>query len=634
MKALVLLLAIVFFTTSASLLSELTIKPDKVTEKQKISFTYTPSDKFSPGENIYLSIFTFTYSSTNPTANEIALRFDAVTKKYISEYTLPANVIYAMVNISNGKLSDNNGGNYWDILVLNPEGKAFKGAYLKNSVTYLGNLPISANREANFIKAVELLKKEIEQYPDNTQADIGLTSLQFDLKMIDKSQFDNKMSNLVYAKYNANDENDVKAMSRALKIMNNKEKADKIEADYAVKYPQSSLAEELYMSSLARADSRKEFVDGVIEYFNKYPNSVNKDRISSALIDSYMQSGAYGELTEVINNMKNIGSGVYTKLAFSLLDSKKAFPDSSKDYKINEALRLINIAKAEASHDNFTDKPIYISEREWKRRQEINMAAVYESFGKIYMLKKDYLQAAINNNEALKIYGEEAPAELYESIVLANYEIAEYQKSYNTAVLSLVNSKSTDEIDKLFPILYKKLYGDDADYSSAFDSLLVVAKDNRIAGLKKNMLNLKLDLGIIETLNGIKIDLNMIKGKIIILEFWSTWCGPCSDVLSSLETLYNMYSENSNVLLAAVNIWEKGTDRKKDVQEYANKGEFDLPVYLDMKDDLPKKLSISGLPTRIYIDKDGIVQFKEIGFAGADESVRNASDIIELLLKK
>jgi thiol-disulfide isomerase/thioredoxin len=634
MKKQALLFTIMFLTATASLFSELTIKPDKIREGQKVSFIYTPNEKFTAGENLYLFLYTFTYKSTNPVANEIPFRFDAMTKKYTAEFIIPQNIIYVFSNVTNGKVSDNNSGNYWDIIVSNNDGVPLKGAYLKNSVTYLGNLPTTFNREANFLKVVELLKKELELYPDNIQAEIGLTSFQYDLKMIDKSIFESKMSNLVYAKFNSDDENDVKAMSRALKIMNNKEKADKIEQEFSIKYPQSSLAEELFMARLAKAASRKEFVEGVAEYFSKYPNSQNKDRISSALIDSYMQTSAYNDLTETLKKIQNPGPGIYIKLAVLLIENKKALPDSSLEYKYGEALRLLNIARQEAIKSGNLEKPLYLSDREWKRKQEINIAAIYESFGKIYILRKDYQQAVTNYLEAMKIYGDEASPELYESIIAAFNEQAEYQKCYDFIVQSLINSKSTDEIDKLFPTIYKKLNGENSDYSNAFDSLLLIAKNNRINNLKKNMLNLKIDFGMIETINGIKIDLSILKGKVIIIEFWSTWCGPCSDVLTSLETIYNMYSENSNVLIAAVDIWEKGTNRKADVQDYVNKGEFDLPVYLDLKDELPRKLSVSGLPTRLYIDKEGIVQFKEVGFAGMDESIRSASDIIELLLQK
>lgn len=634
MKKISLLLVVLFLGMSVKSQSELTMKPEKVHENEKIVFSYIPSEKYTKGEKLYLSLFTFTYSSTNPAAHELVFRYVKDSVKYVAEFTLPANVIYTIMHVTNGKLIDNNGGNFWDILVLNTEGKPLKGAYLKNSITYLGNLPISADREANFTKAVELLKKEIELYPDNVQADIGLTSLQFDLKLINKTDFDNKMSNLAMARFNPDDENDVRAMSRALKIMNNQDKAGKIEADYAVKFPQSSLAEELYMASLAKAKSRKEFTDGAVEYFNKFPNSANKDRINSALISSFMQSGAYGELLEKMNTIKNIGPGAYIKLAFSMLENDKVFADSGKEYKINEAARLLKIAEKEASNVSLLAKPQYMTDSEWKRRQEIDLAAVQESLGKVYNMKKEYSAAVSSYNTAMDIYADEAPPELYESIIQGYYELAEYDKAYRMTEKSLLNSKSTDEIDKLFPNLYKKLKGDEADYSSAFDSLLLKAKNNRIANLKKNMLNLKVDLGMIETLNGIKIDLNIIKGKVIILEFWSTWCGPCSDVLSSLESIYNMYSDNSNIMIAAVDIWEKGTDRKTDVQNYVEKGEFDLPVYLDIKDNLPKKLSVSGLPTRYYFDKEGVLQFKEIGFSGMDESIRNASDIIELLLQK
>ena len=76
-----------------------------------------------------------------------------------------------------------------------------------------------------------------------------------------------------------------------------------------------------------------------------------------------------------------------------------------------------------------------------------------------------------------------------------------------------------------------------------------------------------------------------------------------------------------------------GKDRIEIIKKFFENSDYDLPIYIDNSNILPYKLGVTGLPTTIYIDKKGIIRFKDIGYVNAD-FLMNASDKIDFLRSK
>ncbi len=625
----------VFILTGTLLGGELKFTPDvKIYENTTLNFNYESGDFFNPGEQLNLGIYAFKNNLSEPVAFETGLVYNNTQKAYTGKFTVPEGTVYALLQVVSRNDADNNRGKFWDFMVLDSTGKPVEGANLKAGISYLGNLPGDIDREPDFPKALELLKKEVELYPANIQAQIGLVSLKYDLKMIGKDEFEQSLASLVRKPFDINNEDDVRAVSRALKILNKKSEAQKLESDFVAAHPESSLSEEMFIADLAKAASRKEFSDGVDEYLKKFPTSSGRERIFSALVQSYLQSHSYELIRDKLASMKDVPSSSYVQLAFAVIEDEKIFADSGKDARANEALDILGKAMTDAENENYIYKPDYMLDTEWKRKIQAEKGVVYEAYGKVYLYKNDYAKAVENYNKAKDLLGNEASSALYENLTEAYFDLKDFEKALVTAQEAVLASKQTDVIEKLYPELYKEAKGDTADYTKAWEALLIKAKENRIKELKKMMLNQKVKLGEIETLNGIKIDLSLIKGKVIIIQFWSTWCGPCADALTALESLYHLYKGNSNVVIAAVDIWEKSQDPASEVDNYLGEGDFDLPVYLDNSGKMPQNFGVLGLPVRYFLDQNGVIQFKEVGFLNEEESIQSASDKIELLLSE
>lgn len=129
------------------------------------------------------------------------------------------------------------------------------------------------------------------------------------------------------------------------------------------------------------------------------------------------------------------------------------------------------------------------------------------------------------------------------------------------------------------------------------------------------------------TIEGNKVKLSDLKGKVVLVDFWATWCGPCISSVPTLNSLYEKYKEKGfEILYVSV---DSEADLHK-IAPFKQKHKIGFPVLLDggAKD----LYSVKSYPTNIFIDKDGKVRYRSIGFDD-EESARMYDTIISLLLE-
>jgi peroxiredoxin len=110
-------------------------------------------------------------------------------------------------------------------------------------------------------------------------------------------------------------------------------------------------------------------------------------------------------------------------------------------------------------------------------------------------------------------------------------------------------------------------------------------------------------------LNGKQVELKSLKGKVIFLNFWATWCGPCKEEMPSMEALYQQFKEKDFVFLTISVDYGDG----KNVKEFIEKHHFAFPVLLDPKCETLDLFAVKGIPTTMIIDKKGMMIGKAIG---------------------
>jgi thiol-disulfide isomerase/thioredoxin len=133
-------------------------------------------------------------------------------------------------------------------------------------------------------------------------------------------------------------------------------------------------------------------------------------------------------------------------------------------------------------------------------------------------------------------------------------------------------------------------------------------------------------------LQGNKIDSRDLRGNIVVLDFWATWCKPCREAFPQLEKIYEQQKLNTGIKFLAINAKNSG-DSPNDVKQFIADSGYTFPFALD-KSDVTGDFSITEIPTTIIIDQQGMVAYRSKGYMTPDEYRSTITSAIEALLKR
>ena len=131
------------------------------------------------------------------------------------------------------------------------------------------------------------------------------------------------------------------------------------------------------------------------------------------------------------------------------------------------------------------------------------------------------------------------------------------------------------------------------------------------------------------TLDGDTIKSSDYKDKVIILDFWATWCKPCKKQFPQIEKLYK---ENNNVALFVINS-QIGGDTFEKTTEFISQSKYDLPFVNDLESLTYKSFNIRALPCLIMIDKKGRIRYIHTGYNESENFYENIHDNLDIILK-
>jgi thiol-disulfide isomerase/thioredoxin len=112
----------------------------------------------------------------------------------------------------------------------------------------------------------------------------------------------------------------------------------------------------------------------------------------------------------------------------------------------------------------------------------------------------------------------------------------------------------------------------------------------------------------LETVDGKSITLSRLKGKVVFLNFWATWCGPCRVEMPGMEALHRRYREDG-LEFVAVDIMENAAQ----VRDFLKDNGYTFPVALDAKGSVSGGYGIQAVPSTYILDRDGKIIFFALG---------------------
>ena len=132
----------------------------------------------------------------------------------------------------------------------------------------------------------------------------------------------------------------------------------------------------------------------------------------------------------------------------------------------------------------------------------------------------------------------------------------------------------------------------------------------------------------LQTADGTAVALSTYKGKIVLVDFWASWCVSCKTSFPALDAIYREF-EAKGVAVVAVNLDEE----RKDAEAFLAAHPHQMPVLFDPKGASPSAFGVKGMPTSYVIDRTGTIRFTHMGYSGnVDASYRQ--EIAQLLSER
>lgn len=110
------------------------------------------------------------------------------------------------------------------------------------------------------------------------------------------------------------------------------------------------------------------------------------------------------------------------------------------------------------------------------------------------------------------------------------------------------------------------------------------------------------------TLDGQSFTLSQQAGKVVLLNFWATWCGPCVGELPDLQKLYDEYSAGDEVVIVTIN-----TESASTAQSFMSQKGYTFPVICDTSGELASAYGVYAFPSTVVFGRDGTIQSALVG---------------------
>lgn len=166
-------------------------------------------------------------------------------------------------------------------------------------------------------------------------------------------------------------------------------------------------------------------------------------------------------------------------------------------------------------------------------------------------------------------------------------------------------------------VLYKDVNGDKADFQAHLADLDKQMTEAYFAKYEQEMKKEEAPAFTLMNREGKEVSLASLKGKVVVLDFWATWCGPCIISFPGMQAAVNKYANDDEVEFLFIDTWQREENYKELVDEFIAKNNYNFNVLFDEMKDRSKATvtayGIQGIPAKVIIDKEGFIRFQNSG---------------------
>jgi thiol-disulfide isomerase/thioredoxin len=371
------------------------------------------------------------------------------------------------------------------------------------------------------------------------------------------------------------------------------------------------------------ANDRAALVKNLEAFLQKYPESIQRPQIYRALVESSLQLRDFPRALDYSERLTSLNPEDIsnTVLTIQLLNRYGDAPGYRR--AVFYCSRVLEYVE----HTPVSEKSPRVSQEDWEASKKKDRSSLLMVRGDLYLKLNDNADAQKDFAESYALIPNAAAAEQ-----LGN--LAELNKDWNAAIQQYARAfaltdgtngaSSRVELRKKIGNVWRLAHGSEnglGDYMlQAFDASIAAATPVRPA--RNPNVKEPYDFTLRKVSDGSPVHLARAKGKIIVLSFWATWCGPCHELEPLFGKVASRYAGTPDIEFYALDC----DDDESLVAPYLAKEKLTTQVLYS--DGLDRLLSVNSFPTTVILDRTGKIAFREDGFDpdGFENSLTQAID--------
>ncbi|MFC4209820.1 TlpA family protein disulfide reductase [Pedobacter lithocola] len=346
---------------------------------------------------------------------------------------------------------------------------------------------------------------------------------------------------------------------------------------------------------------------------------------------SFLRSSNLIKFEYYIGRIKNkFNQTSYLNMAAESL-FKKGVQLSYANFLAERTVKLYDAYK-----DNILARPTDFPAEDWDRFMRMAAYPYYETYAITLHASGKTEQALFYEEKALKnVKPEDISQSSWELRMELLSKLGEQDKLFNMLLARARLGKLTAKMKTLLEDLTVRKIGNPSDASHFLDSIERDGRSNTEKELlKKMMTNTPAPDFTMLNLKGNKVALKDLRGKIVLLDFWATWCAPCIASMPAMEKASRAHPE---VVFLFVATMEPGEDSAVRINSYVKKNGFPMNVLIDspvkntQEFQIAKAYNVTGIPSKVLIDKKGQLKFFTAGFKSESELTSELDAMIAIV---
>jgi thiol-disulfide isomerase/thioredoxin len=433
-------------------------------------------------------------------------------------------------------------------------------------------------------------------------------------------------------------ETDYQTIMAAYQRIGDKESAEKMKATILEKYPAGMEARVKRLNQFydeKDLEKKEAILNALVKDFppktdlelRNFDNMYSTLASAAATKDDWTRFKKYEQLVRDKENLAGAYNNIAWKFTGESLDAEPGDLVMAKDLS-GKSLEYVK-----ASMTNPQKKPAYLTLAEYKKNQQFTLGMYSDTYALI-LWKLGQKEEALKYQEDAVKQMNNGDHEANERYVIFKEELHGPASVKEQIVGYVKEGKSSPKIKELLKKAFIAEGHKEAEFAAYEEGLMQEYKVKLREDLIKKMISESAPKFALKDLAGKTVSLDDLKGKVVVVDFWATWCGPCIASFPGMQIAMNKYKDDPGVKFVFVDTWEnkKPEEMQKDASEFMAKKKYDFHVVLDTDDKIVTSYGVQGIPTKFVIDGDSRIRFKSIGYDGsADKLVDEISIIVDAL---